>query len=65
MDGTDPKAQLANKFVSGKLNSRNTLDELALGCDGSICFGPSGISTSDITENDAVLSFDAQWVQCN
>ena len=62
MDGTDPKAQLANKFVSGgRLNSRNTLDELmAVGCDGSICFGPSGISTSDITENDAVLSFDAQ-----
>jgi hypothetical protein len=62
MDGTDPKSQLANKFVSGgRLNSRNTLDELmAAGCDGSICFGPSGISTTSITENDAVLAFDAQ-----
>lgn len=62
MDGTDPKSQLANKFVSGgRLNSRNTLDELmAAGCDGSICFGPSGISTTNITENDAVLAFDAQ-----
>ena len=62
MDGTDPKAQLANKFVSGgRLNSRNTLDELmAAGCDGSICFGPSGVATTNITENNADLEFTAQ-----
>ena len=62
MDGTDPKSQLANKFVTGgRLNSRNTLDELmAVGCNGSICFGPSGIETSNISENDADISFAAQ-----
>ena len=55
MDGTDPKPQLANKFVSGgRLNSRNTLDELmAVGCNGSICFGPSGIQADNVADNDA------------
>ena len=62
MDGTDPKAQLAGLFVSGgRLNSRNTLDELmAVACNGSICLGPSGVSLSDITENTAELEFNAQ-----
>ena len=62
LDGTDAKAQLASKFVTGgRLNSRNTLDELmAVGCNGSICFGPNGIATSNITENDATLEFNAQ-----
>ena len=62
MDGTDPKAQLANKFVTGgRLNSRNTLDELmAVGCNGSICFGPSGIQTSNVAENNADIDFSVQ-----
>jgi hypothetical protein len=62
MDGTDPKPQLANKFVAGgRLNSRNTLDELmAVSCNGSICFGPSGISIDNIAENDAEIVFAAQ-----
>tara|TARA_B100001287_G_C22679718_1_gene529660 strand:- start:24 stop:3104 length:3081 start_codon:yes stop_codon:yes gene_type:complete len=62
MDGTDPKSQLANKFVTGgRLNSRNTLDELmAVGCNGSICFGPSAVSVDDVTENDANILFTAQ-----
>ena len=62
MDGTDPKSQLANKFVSGgRLNSRNTIDELmAVGCNGSICFGPSGIQTSNVDENNADIDFSVQ-----
>jgi hypothetical protein len=62
MDGTDPKPQLANKFVSGgRLNSRNTLDELmAVGCNGSICFGPSGIQADNVADNDADIVFNVQ-----
>ncbi len=62
MDGTDPKSQLAGLFVTGgRLNSKNTLDELmAVACNGSICLGPSGITLSSITENSAELEFNAQ-----
>lgn len=59
MDGVDQKAQLANKFVSGgRLNSRNTLDELmAASCSGTICLAPSGIGTQNITDNSAQVIF--------
>ena len=62
LNGTDAKAQLANKFVTGgRLNARNTLDELMTSsCNGSICFGPNGISTTNITDSNAVLQFNAQ-----
>ncbi|MCJ8290537.1 MAG: T9SS type A sorting domain-containing protein [Crocinitomicaceae bacterium] len=59
LDGTDPKAQLTSKFVTGgRLNSRNTLDELmAVACSGTICLGPSGVSTGSITDNSASIAF--------
>ena len=61
LDGTDPKPALANKFVTGgRLNSKNTLDELmAVGCSGSICLAPNSISSSNIAEITADVSFTA------
>ena len=59
LDGTDPKPALTNKFVTGgRLNSRNTLDELMLvACSGTICFAPSAISTGNIGDLTADISF--------
>lgn len=59
LDGTDAKAQLSNKFITGgRLNSRNTLDELmAIVCSGTLCLGPSAISSGSITGNSASISF--------
>jgi len=59
LNGTDPKSQLSNKFITGgRLNSRNTLDELmGVACSGTLCLGPSGVSTSAITDNSANISF--------
>ena len=58
-DGTDPKPALATKFVTGgRLNSRNTLDELMLvTCTGTVCLAPSAVSTSNINNNDADINF--------
>ncbi|MFN5879801.1 MAG: PA domain-containing protein [Flavobacteriales bacterium] len=60
MKGTDSKPQLATKFITGgRLNARNTLDSLMLAaCNGSICFSPTGMSVSGITETAATLSWD-------
>lgn len=60
-DGTDPKPALATKFVTGgRLNSRNTLDELMLvTCTGTVCLAPSAVSTSNINDNDADINFTA------
>lgn len=61
LDGTDPKAQLASRFVTGgRLNSFNTLNELmAVACSGSVCLAPSGISAGSITTSSANISFNA------
>lgn len=59
LDGTDPKPALTTKFVTGgRLNSRNTLDQLmSLTCAGTICLGPSSISVGSVTETSASISF--------
>ncbi|MEX1000754.1 MAG: S8 family serine peptidase [Crocinitomicaceae bacterium] len=59
LDGTDPKTQLATKFVTGgRLNSRNTLDELMnVACTGSLCLSPSSISVGSITDTTADINF--------
>lgn len=59
MDGVDQKPQLLTKFVSGgRLNSRNTLDELmAASCSGTICIAPSGIASQNVTESSADVVF--------
>ncbi|MFT5779165.1 MAG: hypothetical protein ACI837_002122 [Crocinitomicaceae bacterium] len=59
LDGTDPKAALASKFVTGgRLNSFNTLNELmAVGCSGTICLAPASINTSSITVSSASITF--------
>ncbi len=59
LDGTDAKAQLSTKFITGgRLNSRNTLDELmTVGCSGTICLAPSSVSVSSITDNSTNVSF--------
>ena len=59
LDGTDAKPQLSSKFITGgRLNSRNTLDELmAIVCSGTLCLGPSGVSAGSITDNSASVSF--------
>ena len=60
LNGTDAKPQLANKFITGgRLNARNTLDSLMLyACSGTICYTPSGLQLSGITETGALLSWD-------
>ncbi|UKN00437.1 GEVED domain-containing protein [Paracrocinitomix mangrovi] len=59
LNGTDPKSQLSTKFVTGgRLNSRNTLDELmALTCSGTLCLSPSSVSHTGITDNTVVINF--------
>ena len=61
LSGTDPKPQLASKFVSGgRLNSKNTLDDLmAIVCSGNLCLAPSAISSSNITASSADIQFTA------
>jgi hypothetical protein len=61
LDGTDPKPQLASKFVTGgRLNSRNTLDELMTAtCTGTACLSPSSVSTTNINDTDADVQFTA------
>jgi hypothetical protein len=60
LKGTDAKPQLATKFITGgRLNARNTLDSLMLAaCNGSICFSPTGLTVSAVTENAATLTWD-------
>lgn len=59
MDGVDVKAQLSTKFITGgRLNAKNTLDNLmAVGCSGTICLAPNSISTSNIAETTADVTF--------
>jgi hypothetical protein len=59
LSGTDPKSQLSSRFVTGgRLNSFNTLNDLmAVACSGTLCLGPSGVSTGSITDNSASVSF--------
>lgn len=59
MDGVDQKPQLATRFITGgRLNSRNTLDELmAVACNGTICFAPSAISATVLADDEASISF--------
>lgn len=59
LDGTDAKPQLSSKFITGgRLNSFNTLNELmAIVCSGTLCLGPSGVSTGAVTDNSASVSF--------
>ncbi|MBD3636979.1 MAG: T9SS type A sorting domain-containing protein [Crocinitomicaceae bacterium] len=61
LDGTDPKSQLSTKFITGgRLNSRNTLDELMLAtCTGSLCLSPSAVTTTNINDMDADINFTA------
>lgn len=61
LSGTDAKTQLASKFVTGgRLNSFNTINDLmAVGCSGSLCLAPSGISTGSIADNSASVTFTA------
>lgn len=59
LDGVDPKANLATKFnTGGRLNSRNTLDELmAVACTGNLCLSPGSISTTSVTDVSADITF--------
>lgn len=59
LDGTDVIPGFATKFVTGgRLNSRNTLDELMMvACSGSLCLTPSAISTSNIGDNQGDVNF--------
>jgi GEVED domain/Subtilase family/SprB repeat/Secretion system C-terminal sorting domain len=61
LDGVDVIPAFATKFnTSGRLNSFNTLNELmAVGCSGTICIGPNGISSSNIGDNTADINFTA------
>ncbi|MFT5858910.1 MAG: hypothetical protein ACI865_001006 [Flavobacteriaceae bacterium] len=61
LDGTDPKAALASKFVTGgRLNSFNTLNELmTVACSGTICLAPGSISTTNLTGTSADITFTA------
>lgn len=60
MSGTDPVAALSNKFITGgRLNAKNTLDELmTVTCSGSLCLTPSAITTSNITGTDADITWN-------
>lgn len=57
LDGVDPKAQLASKFITGgRLNARNTLDILMTNtCTVTFCPTPSNVVVSAITETSADL----------
>jgi hypothetical protein len=62
MNGTDPKAQLATKFISGgRLNARNTLDQLmGVACTGApLCLTPSALATGSLTDTSGTVSFTA------
>ncbi len=61
LSGTDPKAALTSKFVTGgRLNSFNTLNDLmAVACSGTICLAPGSITTTSITDNSASVTFTA------
>jgi hypothetical protein len=62
MNGTDPKSQLATKFISGgRLNARNTLDELmGVACTGApLCLTPSALATGSLTDTSGTVSFTA------
>jgi len=60
MDGTDPKAALASKFVTGgRLNARNTLDELmSVSCSGTLCLAPSSVNYANVTGVDADITWN-------
>lgn len=60
LDGVDQKPQLATKFITGgRLNSRNTIDELmAVACSGSICVGPGSVTATVTDDDEASISFN-------
>ncbi len=61
LTGTDPKSQLASKFVTGgRLNAKNTLDILMANvCSGTLCLSPSNIATNNIASSSADIQFTA------
>lgn len=62
MNGTDPKTQLASKFISGgRLNARNTLDELMdVACTGTpLCLTPSALAVGTISDTSGTVNFTA------
>lgn len=60
LEGVDPKAQLAAKFITGgRLNSKNTLDILMGNtCSGTLCIAPGSIATSNVTDNSLTVSWN-------
>jgi hypothetical protein len=61
MDGTDPKAALASKFVTGgRLNAKNTLDELmSVSCSGTLCLAPGSVNSSNVSGVGADITWNA------
>ncbi|MFT4601978.1 MAG: hypothetical protein ACI857_002164, partial [Arenicella sp.] len=61
LDGVDVIPAFSTKFnTSGRLNSFGTITELMnVGCSGTLCLGPNGISTTNITDNTADVNFTA------
>ncbi|MFN3918158.1 MAG: GEVED domain-containing protein [Flavobacteriales bacterium] len=60
-DGVDPKPNMTNLYVrGGRLNAKNTLDELMnVVCAGSLCLPPSAPTVGTITNNSATITWTA------
>ncbi len=61
LDGTDAKAALASKFVTGgRLNSKNTLDELMTAtCSGTVCLSPGSVSYANVSGIGADITWNS------
>lgn len=61
LDGTDAKTALANKFVTGgRLNAKNTLDELmTVTCSGTICLAPGSVTYSNLSGVGADITWNS------
>jgi hypothetical protein len=59
-DGVDQKPQLATRFITGgRLNAKNTLDELmAVSCSGNFCLAPGAPTVSNITNAEATIGWN-------
>jgi hypothetical protein len=61
LDGVDVIPSFATKFnTGGRLNSFNTINELmTVACSGSLCLTPSAITSTNISDNGADITFTA------
>ncbi|WP_051568306.1 S8/S53 family peptidase [Crocinitomix catalasitica] len=59
LDNVDPIITLADDVVTGgRLNIKNTIDDMLMGCDTDACISPYNIRNEDLTDTSTIIIWD-------